>query len=479
MIKHGLLYLLAKLVTGSIGFVSLFLYTHLLYPDEYGRYATVLIYVSVASALLYQWFRLGLIRFVPKYAGDESQYRRLLRTVAAGYVGMCLLSAGVGAVLLLVTGIRLTELACALLLLWTSAWFELSQALQRSNLQPVRFGIMATVKSVLIVALSVLFIEAGYGETGLLYGIAAGTAAANLLFSSEWKGIKGAPYDKRLAAQILLYGLPLMISGSMAYVMQSIDRLMIGWLMSDADAGVYAAGYDFSFQTVGMLMMVVNLSALPLAIRKLEQQGEHAAREQMSNNYQLLLLIAVPSVTGITLLSSNLTAVIFGEHYAGSLAAILPIISFMMLVQGIKLYYTDVSYQLGRTTYWQVVPVALGILLNIGLHYTLIPIYGLKGAAVSSLIASALMLAANIYITQRLFRLPYSLQALSRILLAALMMGLALLPVAGMRGPFGLAVQAATGAAVYAVALVVLNEFQIRTKLMARARKRLETRLSE
>lgn len=471
MIKHGLLYLLAKLLTGTVGFLSIFIYTRLLYPDEYGRYAMILIYVSVGSAVLYQWFRLGLIRYVPKCRTGLEQYRTLLRTVGICYAAVFLLSALIG-LALLCAGIPFAELSAAMLQLWTMAWFELSQALQRSNLQPVRFGIMGGVKSLLSLSISILFIKAGWGEIGLLLGIAVGNAAANVLFLKEWKPALYGRYDRALAMQLLRYGLPLIISGSMTYIMQSIDRVMIGWLKGDMDAGIYAVGYDFAFQTVGMLMMVVNLSALPHVIRKLEQEGAGEAREQMNNNLRLLLLVSVPVVIGISTISFNLSHVIFGAQYAAALHTILPFIAMMMFIQGIKLYYTDLSYQLGGTTYWQVVPVAVGIASNLVLHSIFIPMYGLMGAAVSSLVSCALSLASNLFFTQRVFRLPYSYQSISRIVLAGLIMGVLLMPLVSLHGILGLIVQISAGAMIYAGALIAMNEFGLRTKVRSKLRLR-------
>jgi len=275
-----------------------------------------------------------------------------------------------------------------------------------------------------------------------------------------------------LAMQLLRYGLPLIISGSMTYIMQSIDRVMIGWLKGDMDAGIYAVGYDFAFQTVGMLMMVVNLSALPHVIRKLEQEGAGEAREQMNNNLRLLLLVSVPVVIGISTISFNLSHVIFGAQYAAALHTILPFIAMMMFIQGIKLYYTDLSYQLGGTTYWQVVPVAVGIASNLVLHSIFIPMYGLMGAAVSSLVSCALSLASNLFFTQRVFRLPYSYQSISRIVLAGLIMGVLLMPLVSLHGILGLIVQISAGAMIYAGALIAMNEFGLRTKVRSKLRLR-------
>jgi len=103
MVKHGLIYFIAKLFAGAVGFLSIVLYTRMLVPDEYGRYALILVYVNLINSLLYQWFRLGLIRYIPRYHDDKNKYNKLLSTVIVCYLGCCLFTLLAGGVLVLVS----------------------------------------------------------------------------------------------------------------------------------------------------------------------------------------------------------------------------------------------------------------------------------------------------------------------------------------------------------------------------------------
>jgi len=463
MIKHGFIYLIAKLFTGGVGFLSIILYTRMLIPEEYGRYALILVYVNLINSLLYQWFRLGLIRYIPKYYKDERKYSSLLETVLFCYLACCFFTVILGIILVSAGLLSLIKMAIALFFLWTTAWFELSQAIQRSHLRPTRFTFMTGLKSILSLLLGILALRAGFGENGLLIGISLGTLLTNIIFIKEWAIKFSFSLEKDLLIQLVRYGMPLIISGGMAYIMQSIDRVMIGWLLGESEAGIYSVTFDFALQTVGMLMLIVNLSALPLVIRKLEIEGYDSAQNQLTQNYQMLLGVALPAVLGLSVLSSNVTNIVFGNDYREIASLILPIISLAMLFQGLKSYYTDNSYQLGKTTYKQAIPVVLGILTNVILNLLLIPRLELLGAAVSSLVSYLVSFVTNCFFAKRVFHLPFPVKETIKICSSSLVMVIALYMFRSYTGLVWLIVQIIGGVTLYSLLFLLLNIMNSRT----------------
>lgn len=54
LLRHSALYTLARGLPGLINFAALAVYTRLLGPEEYGRYALVIAAVGLANAVLFQ-----------------------------------------------------------------------------------------------------------------------------------------------------------------------------------------------------------------------------------------------------------------------------------------------------------------------------------------------------------------------------------------------------------------------------------------
>lgn len=471
MIKHGFIYFISRIITGAVAFLSIILYTRMMIPEEYGRYALVLVYVNLINATLYQCLRLGLIRFIPKYTNNVAQYKNLLSTVFACFSICCAITLVVCLLLNWLTNQSLAYFAAFLFYLWTTAWFELSQAIQRSNLKPVRFGFMICIKSFLSLLFGLGALKLGFGEIGLITGIATGTLISNIIYIRDWSIRFALSIDKDLMKELLKYGAPLIISGGMTYVMQSVDRIMISQILGESEAGIYSVTFDFTMQTIGMLMLIVNLSALPLVIRKLEQDGPNSAREQLSQNYALLLGIALPATIGFTVLAPNIVGIVFGEEYRTLSTLILPIISFAMFFQGMKSYYTDTSFQLGKTSYKQVIPVAIGIALNVTLNLVLIPRFGLVGASIASVTSYFVSLTVNWYITGKVFPLPLPVKDTIKIVASTLAMMLILLALRQFNGIIFLIIQIGSGAIIYTGMIFALNVMNSRTILLNRVLK--------
>lgn len=92
--------------------------------------------------------------------------------------------------------------------------------------------------------------------------------------------------------------MPLTLTFSMTFIIQFSDRFIIGWLKGPEQAGYYAVAADLSNQTIAMLMMIINLGALPIAIKKYESEGVKEALKQFEQNFILMLGLSLPVVVG-------------------------------------------------------------------------------------------------------------------------------------------------------------------------------------
>src|SRR5690606_28651693 len=115
--------------------------------------------------------------------------------------------------------------------------------------------------------------------------------------------------------ELVQYGLPLTGIAILSFLIASSDRFILNHLSGIESAGLYSASYDLANQTLGLLMMVVNLAAFPLAMRALEDRGVEAVHAQLRENIIMLLAIALPAATGFILCTPNIAEVVLGEHF--------------------------------------------------------------------------------------------------------------------------------------------------------------------
>ena len=283
----------------------------------------------------------------------------------------------------------------------------------------------------------------------------------------EWHGIRIDKIDKACLKQFSIYGLPLTASFALTYIVSTSDRFLLSWYLGAASSGLYAAGYDLAQQSLGMLMVVVNLASYPLVVRALETHGFEAAREQLRKQLALLLAIAIPSSVGLAICSQNIAEVILGEAFRASATMIIPWVSVTALIAGIKAFYLDLSFQLGHRTQGQVYIMLICALINVAINVILIPVLGLKGALIGSALSYIVGFMLSLIYGRRIFRLPPAPSGdTSKICLATFCMAASLMPIIQYRGKTALVMQLFTGICVYICSCVLLDVINLRKKLL-------------
>lgn len=464
LLKHSFFYLAAIGLPGIVNLLALVIYTRLLSPEEYGQYALVVAGVGLASAVIFRWLNLGLLRFITAYQGRQEVF---LSTVAAGFIGMMVLSGLFCAFcLFFIVNSQLRSLwVIGLVLLWLQAFFDLNQELARTQFSPARYGLLALIKAVAALIIGGLLAYIGWGAFGLFFGLMAGSISAALwVLKKEWRAVRFRLVDRELMNQLCTYGLPLTATFALGFVVNSSDRFLLGWLLSTETAGLYSVGYDLAKNSLGIFMMVVNLAAYPLAVRALEQKGIAAAQEQLCQNATMLIAVGLPVTSGFALLSPNIAAAFLGPEFRGYAADLMPWVIFGALLAGIKSYYFDLSFQLGRRTIMQVWVTLAAAVLNVALNFWWIPFFGIMGAAYSTVAAFALSLVMSWGLGRRVFPLLFPTGDFFKIALATAVMIFVLAPFRDLYGNWILAGQLFMGSLIFGAMACFLDVGGIRSK---------------
>ena len=474
LIKHSIVYLFARGIPGVINFFALALYTRLLSPEEYGHYALVIAGVGLANAVLFQWLRLGLLRLLPAHKEKREAF---LSTLLVGFWALVGVTGLLGGVALLIVPDPVVRglLPLGVGLLWVQAWFELNLTLVQSQLSPKRYGFLVIAKAVLSLALGGLLAYSGFGAVGLLGSVIFGTLLpAAWATVHEWRGVRINLADKKISRELLVYGLPLTATFALSFVVSSSDRFLLGWLKGSEATGLYAVGYNLAQQSLGMLIMVVNLAAYPLAIQALEQKGKEAVRRQLSKNAIALFAIGFPAMVGLALLAPNIADVVLGKAFRETAVALIPWIAFGAFLSCMRAYYLDLAFQLSQHTVGQIW-VALGAAaVNFGLNLWWIPRLGLIGAAYATVVAYAVALSISLFLGRRLFSMPFPTKEAAKVVLAAVGMAVVLWLLRDFRGIGALAVQITFGVVVYGTLILGFNVAYARTKAINMLKKGLK-----
>lgn len=414
LIRHSLAYLVARGLPGLANLAALMLYTRFLSADDYGSYALVIAGISATNVIVFQWQRVVVARWLPVRETNPAQF---LSEALGMFCLLAVIAATAGLLLALFwpdpVWQRLLAFAVPLLVAWN--WLELNLVLAAAQLAPARYGRLSTARSLLALGLGGTLAWMGIGAYAPLLGLLAGCVFAVPLFGlAVWRGARIRwPEAGALRGQ-LRFGLPLIATFGLDWVVASSDRLLIGWLMGVDAAGLYAVGYDLAQQSLGTVLAVVQVAAYPLVVRALENSGHGAAQARLRQNGELIVALAFGGAAALFTFTTEIAAVVVGETFRADTIELLPWIALAAALGGVKGYHFDLAFHLGRRSEALVLTSAATAAANIGLNLILIPKFGLLGAAWAAVLTFLLGLLLSGLLGRRVFPMPSALPILLR-----------------------------------------------------------------
>jgi O-antigen/teichoic acid export membrane protein len=217
LLRHSLLYVLARGVPGLVNFAALAVYTRLLAPDEFGRYALALAGVGLVNVFIFQWQRLVLARFLQAH---EPRPHLFLGGILAQFLALAAAVSGVGAICALIwpDPVWRRLLALAVPLVAVQAAFELTLGLAAASLQPGWYGRLLASKALIALTCGGALAWVGLGATAPLLGLIVGHLLALVMFGyMGWRGARLVWPDRRALREQLAYGLPLTVTFALAW----------------------------------------------------------------------------------------------------------------------------------------------------------------------------------------------------------------------------------------------------------------------
>lgn len=232
------------------------------------------------------------------------------------------------------------------------------------------------------------------------------SAVALLLLLPSCRGFTGR-ISGSLLRTIMLYSLPLLVSGIAGTANEFIDRQMIKYLMPD-DVAMSALGVYGAVVKIGVILLLFTqmyrMAAEPFFLANFKKE------DFVKINAEALKYFIIVSITiflGIALFS-DLFALIVGADFRHGIY-ILPIVLGANILSGVVLNLSFWYKQTGRTRFAIYVTVT-GLVFTVVFNLLLVPRMGFLGSAWARLICEAAMVALSYYLNRRFFPTPYDLK---------------------------------------------------------------------
>jgi O-antigen/teichoic acid export membrane protein len=419
LIGQASINLAANVLSALLGLLSVFIFTRLFSPHDYGVYLLGVGFASVISVFLVGWFR-NLI--LSGHARDDGDDMRGL--VISGYL-ICCLTAPIAYGLGRLVGLDTNAALAAVVLSVAIGLFELTQDLVRARLMA-----LSVMKATLVRALAVLglgVVVALVSPTGFLLLLSSALAyllAVLVQSRTAWRGTI-VKFEGTGLAALAKTGLPLTLSLTLLAISSVTDRFMIANLIGAADAGKYVAALDLVRQTLMMPAMSAAAAFFPMAVQIHASKGDDAVRSHLSECVELLLSITLPACLGFAMISAHVANIVLGADFRETAAQTMPIVAVAVVFQILTQQYLHASFLLSGRNSFYLINTASIIAANLILSYVLISHYGTVGAAWARLGADVIGFTCALVLSRFAFKIPLPLGRLALIMIAGLVMALA------------------------------------------------------
>lgn len=415
---YGVGYILTRLIT----FFLLPLYTNELSREQYGIITIGFLFLGVFQII----YRYGMDTALMRYYEDDADVQARKAVFSNALISVLITSVILSFTLILLRNsisdmlFLSTDYSGVIIFLSVILFCDtlslLPKVILRIKERVFFYTFISLINVVLTLVLNIYFVVyRSAGVMGVFIANSIASAAVLLVISPILFRESGQAWSSHLWKKLFRFGVPLIPASLAAMILELADREILKQLTDMATVGLYSAGYK-----LGIFMMLVvsafNFAWQPFYLKMGKTEDGPALFSQIFT-YFMLLLCGI--FVALTLFLQYIVRIpLFGGTILGpefySATVITPIIFLAYIFYGAYISFLPGPY-LKNKTMKMVFFTGSGAVANVILNYTLIPYFGILGAAWATLIGYALMAFLLYFYHQKLFYTPYQWRILAKI----------------------------------------------------------------
>lgn len=373
-----------KIVQALLAMIITVISARYLGPSDYGLVNYAASIVTFAAPIMYLGFNGTL---VSELVNDPDNEGKIIGTaITMSFCSSFVCIAGVVAFTLLANaGETETLIVCALysvLLIFQS--LDLVQFWFQAKLLSKYASVVSVIAYVLVSGYKILLLVLNKG----VYWFAIANAvdymliALMLLIIYKKKGGQKLGFSWKLGKTMFGRSKYFILSNLMIAVFGQTDRVMLKLMIDDAATGYYTAATTCAGMTSFVFSAIID-SMRPMIFAYKKERSDAYERSVVCL-YSIIVYLALLQSVIMTVAAPLIINVLYGEDYSASIDTLRIIV-----------WYCTFSYLGGARGVWilaegkqkHIIVVNLvGALLNVGLNFALIPLLGLNGAAIATVI---------------------------------------------------------------------------------------------
>lgn len=249
-----------------------------------------------------------------------------------------------------------------------------------------------------------VFVLAGFGAPGALLGYVAGFLVATVggaivFYRRLYRPLPSVEgLHPGLRKRILRYGVPLTVTSGANVLDKRVDAILVGVIVGPVAVGFYTLAKQIADFAIVPAQSIDTTIAPRLGERKASDELESAGRIY-GTALKYVLLLYVPAGVGLAVVARPTVKYVFGADYLGA-APVLQVFAVFLVINAVNYITTNSLDYLGRGRDRAIVNGGTS-LANFGLNLLLLPVIGVVGAAVATVLTHAIYTTVNVYYLQQ------------------------------------------------------------------------------
>lgn len=396
--KASFWFLVCSFLQKAISTITTPIFTRLLSVSEYGQYSIFNSWLQILTPIFCLNLFSGVYsQGIVKFESDRNKFSSSLQ-------GLCFTLSLIWFVIYCsmknfwnsLFSLNTTQMVSMFIIIWVTASFNFWSVDQRVDFKYRNLVLLTLISSILQPIVSIIFIINSEDKVDArIVGMAMVQSALYIgtFFYQMFKGKRF--FSKRYWLYALKFNVPLLPHYLSLTLLSSSDRIMINNMVGAKEAGIYNLAYSIS-----MIMSMFNTALLqsiePWIFKKLKERN---LQDIAKIAYPSFVLIAVINLI-LILFAPEIVSIFAPKEYQGAIWSI-PAVALSVFFTYLYTFFAAFEFYFEKTNYIAGATI-IGAMINIGLNFIFINIFGYIAAGYTTLLSYILFAIFHYHFMQKI-----------------------------------------------------------------------------
>jgi len=402
-----------------VGLIGTPVITRLVDPVAYGDYSIFNMYSSFGFGICVLGLDQAFVRYYYSHESIHFRSKLLYECMLPAIIATAIMGGVIGTITIAISGnginrfsiIEIVLIVLNMMLLVLNRYSTLSARLQNDTNTYSAIGIVQKSLFLVMSAVLVLVYKSHFYEF-LMLATVISTLLASLMGIWKERSVwfpktrtRDIPSVSR--RELYQYGIPLLFSFSVTLLFNALDKLALDRFCTRADVGVYTSALNL-LAVFTVIRSSFNALWIPSAVEHYENNPDDRSFYQKGHAFVTILMLLFGA--GM-IMCKDLFVLLLGEDYREA-ALIFPFLMFEPIMYTIS-ETTVTGLVVKKKSSHQIIVAIVACATNFIGNWSLTPVLGPKGAAISTGFSYIVFFAMRTVLANRVFYIDYHLPKLA------------------------------------------------------------------